>query len=265
MGRTVERNHRKHFNPRSREGSDLKTTGSAPAARHFNPRSREGSDATRPHLTRRWRNFNPRSREGSDFSSNWICSEQEVFQSTLPRRERLSQPTTKKFLLHISIHAPAKGATLPCDYIILHRVFQSTLPRRERRVLWQRGSCSKDFNPRSREGSDVHLRQRFQIVWNFNPRSREGSDTSVLDLLISRLYISIHAPAKGATSGIWTMHWKQRFQSTLPRRERPSRLALVSIPLQISIHAPAKGATAKITKTIPNDFCKINNYNNSFA
>ena len=33
----------------------------------------------------------------------------------------------------------------------------------------------------------------------------------------------------------------------------------------ISIHAPVKGATAKITKTIPNDFCKINNYNNGFA
>lgn len=33
----------------------------------------------------------------------------------------------------------------------------------------------------------------------------------------------------------------------------------------ISIHAPAKGATAKITKTIPDDFHKINNYNNSFA
>lgn len=40
--------------------------------------------------------------------------------------------------------------------------------------------------------------------------------------------------------------------------------ALVAM-LKISIHAPAKGATAKITKTIPNDFCKINNYNNSFA
>lgn len=35
--------------------------------------------------------------------------------------------------------------------------------------------------------------------------------------------------------------------------------------MQISIHAPVKGATAKITKTIPNDFYKINNYNNSFA
>ena len=37
------------------------------------------------------------------------------------------------------------------------------------------------------------------------------------------------------------------------------------LPQPISIHAPAKGATAKITKTIPNDFGKINNYNNSFA
>ena len=34
---------------------------------------------------------------------------------------------------------------------------------------------------------------------------------------------------------------------------------------EISIHAPAKGATAKITKTIPNDLRKINNYNNSFT
>lgn len=43
-----------------------------------------------------------------------------------------------------------------------------------------------------------------------------------------------------------------------------SRIA-AHVDLLISIHAPAKGATAKITKTIPNDFCKINNYNNSFA
>ena len=34
---------------------------------------------------------------------------------------------------------------------------------------------------------------------------------------------------------------------------------------EISIHAPVKGATAKITKTIPNDLRKINNYNNSFT
>ncbi len=56
---------------------------------------------------------------------------------------------------------------------------------------------------------------------NFNPRSREGSDKDT------------KMPLEGATF--------------------------------ISIHAPAKGATAKITKTIPNDLRKINNYNNSFT
>ena len=100
--------------------------------------------------------------------------------------------------------------------------------------------------------------------------------------------ISIHAPAKGATrySGAGLLPIRG-FQSTLPRRERPAG-RLVQRPTahdfnprsregsdfnsqkrsrqeKISIHAPAKGATAKITKTIPDDFRKINNCNNSFA
>ena len=99
--------------------------------------------------------------------------------------------------------------------------------------------------------------------------------------------ISIHAPAKGATSLRDFAALRLPFQSTLPRRERhwSTRLQYASGGISIhapakgatpitdeaynyyviSIHAPAKGATAKITKTIPNDFCKINNYNNSFA
>ncbi|MFR5641348.1 MAG: hypothetical protein ACLUDF_10220, partial [Butyricicoccus sp.] len=75
-----------------------------------------------------------------------------------------------------------------------------------------------------------------------NPRSREGSDIRAKDGSDTSR-ISIHAPAKGAT---------ETFEAIAP-------------VITISIHAPAKGATAKITKTIPNDFCKINNYNNSFA
>ena len=55
--------------------------------------------------------FNPRSREGSDFT----------FDSTL------------KLTLIISIHAPAKGATLYYSQRMLQSIeFQSTLPRRER-------------------------------------------------------------------------------------------------------------------------------------
>ena len=99
--------------------------------------------------------------------------------------------------------------------------FQSTLPRRERRDDHLLRFCARDFNPRSREGSDVRApcgtgggRK------NFNPRSREGSD--IIHHPMSTLYlISIHAPAKGATF----FHTKFYFfllifQSTLPRRER---------------------------------------------
>ena len=32
------------------------------------------------------------------------------------------------------------------------------------------------FNPRSREGSDKHNMTRYELAKNFNPRSREGSD-----------------------------------------------------------------------------------------
>ena len=122
-------------------------------------------------------------------------------------------------------------------------LFQSTLPRRERpwsSWLWINFS---DFNPRSREGSDVSGITKSLSFLNFNPRSREGSD----GITIKRCgigVISIHAPAKGATEpdakilqGInyfnprsregsdrnYRKWWgfRQGFQSTLPRRERP--------------------------------------------
>ena len=38
--------------------------------------------------------FNPRSREGSDRVIAWLAGEQWVFQSTLPRGERLLDPNT---------------------------------------------------------------------------------------------------------------------------------------------------------------------------
>ena len=146
----------------------------------------------------------------------------------------------------ISIHAPAKGATSGRNRR-RHRgpKFQSTLPRRERR----RASCpsprrSRYFNPRSREGSDAAGLHTAAPVRHFNPRSREGSDVPQDLHLLSALCISIHAPAKGAT---WqavrsrrVSHFNPRsregsdatfprprlrrdtrFQSTLPRRERP--------------------------------------------
>ena len=78
----------------------------------------------------------------------------------------------------ISIHAPAKGAT---DSPLVDL------------------SLAMDFNPRSREGSDPETGASSGSDTNFNPRSREGSDVSERTAYY-RVKISIHAPAKGATT-----------------------------------------------------------------
>ena len=99
-------------------------------------------------------NFNPRSREGSDVVENDENVPDFIFQSTLPRRERL--------LSLIRLHQGQQ--------------FQSTLPRRERRKNWSERMGRADFNPRSREGSDTEHAAAVAKEYDFNPRSREGSD-----------------------------------------------------------------------------------------
>ncbi len=129
-----------------------------------------------------------------------------IFQSTPPRRERLSKPTFRASLSVISIHAPAKGATAQPATTEKAKQFQSTPPRRERQVGLKAMGLTKYFNPRPREGSDCDIEIEFSI-----------------------LKISIHAPAKGATT-------------------RPAGLIAV---IKISIHAPAKGATLSSCRIAP--------------
>ena len=62
------------------------------------------------------------------------------------------------------------------------------------------------FNPRSREGSDTQLSMQMWRILYFNPRSREGSDEMVMHCSPHDLRISIHAPARGATSILSKIH-----------------------------------------------------------
>ena len=80
-----------------------------------------------------------------------------IFQSTLPRGERLLQEQNELLSKNcISIHAPARGAT-----------------GNENGFLW----FCRNFNPRSREGSDLRqIEFKCGLAYDFNPRSREGSD-----------------------------------------------------------------------------------------
>ncbi len=129
-----------------------------------------------PRSLRKQENFNPRSREGSDCSSS----------------------SNLQTALKISIHAPARGATLNLEKVVAvckfqstlprgerhHQPvrqaptlrFQSTLPRGERRRYADFHESGNNFNPRSREGSDRKENRDRLLQLYFNPRSREGSD-----------------------------------------------------------------------------------------
>ena len=170
-----------YFNPRSREGSDL--TGStladttrkisihAPAkgatvdqdkadyACHISIHA-PAKGATSPVASSSTSSiyFNPRSREGSDICQPYLAMFLLTFQSTLPRRERRTDCVIPSATSSISIHAPAKGATaFSIVSVSSFALFQSTLPRRERLLMSTKGQRQKNFNPRSREGSDLLL------------------------------------------------------------------------------------------------------------
>ena len=120
------------------------------------------------------------------------------FQSTLPREERHNMIMYSQAKRQISIHAPTRGATYYNYAQNSCLAFQSTLPREERRLL------------------QLSVLQHL----NFNPRSHERSDLYPFPI-IRHMFISIHAPTRGATLVITS----------------------TSALLSISIHAPTRGAT----------------------
>ena len=82
--------------------------------------------------------------------------------------------------------------------LVFEVAFQSTPPRRGRPCRLRLLNPKYRFNPRPREGGD----------------SFKGYSTSVL-------IVSIHAPAKGATTIAADSFPVNTFQSTPPRRGRP--------------------------------------------
>ena len=77
-----------------------------------------------------------------------------------------------------------------------------------------------NFNPRSHKGSDLLEGEKRDMLWNFNPRSHKGRDEEMGAIMYS-IYISIHAPTRGATQSCKGRNPFFQFQSTLPQGERP--------------------------------------------
>ena len=188
-----------HFNPRSREGSDeyslrfsavsslisihapakgatLRVTHATHSQRIFQPTlpRRERPRCVLCISGRVW-HFNPRSREGSD----------------IPPRHR-----ERRF--HISIHAPAKGATPSPTSITYTKTISIHAPAK--------GATISQLVSKVEELISIHA-------------PAKGA-TSIAFALAIWDSISIHAPAKGATDHIEPHNGDWEFQSTLPRRER---------------------------------------------
>ena len=189
------------FNPRSRVGSDRPAGAGIGDGEYFNPRSRVGSDI--PHLSGRRRNqdFNPRSRVGSDPTNLYNKAVEYLISIHAPAWGATRRRQRQHRNYQISIHAPAWGATRGADH---------------------RPGNPRDFNPRSRVGSDkipsciLKSFSKFQSTLprgerpalesfmqtsaiHFNPRSRVGSDSMARGQKGFANMISIHAPAWGAT------------------------------------------------------------------
>ena len=82
----------------------------------------------------------------------------------------------------VSIHAPARGATLDIQIALRMAVaFQSTRPRGARRIGFRRDRFQDlRFNPRAREGRDTWSARASRRTACFNPRAREGRDIMLL-------------------------------------------------------------------------------------
>ena len=167
------------------------------------------------------------------------------FQSTLPRGERLYQSECLFLYICISIHAPARGATLSWKRWIRHYHISIHAPARGATGLlpWM----------------------GFILMISIHAPARGATMTQ--KPILAPIHISIHAPARGATptsaafsrSSIYfnprsregsDKFWHlsldltdRTFQSTLPRGERRRTEACSRSASDISIHAPARGAT----------------------
>ncbi len=148
--------NRSGFNPRARTGRDVSTAGTATTSCSFNPRARTGRD------------LDP-----------WMTpSPPEWFQPTRPHRARPVTGQGPLFIVDVSTHAPAQGATshlfqvdrwravsthAPAQGATTRRTarkspsaeFQPTRPHRARRSWWPRARWPRSsFNPRARTGRD---------------------------------------------------------------------------------------------------------------
>ena len=235
-----------NFNPRSRKGSDPDTPPPAPNISNFNPRSRKGSDNTLIDGLGLLLLFQSTLPQGERLCSKRLSSIVVVFQSTLPQGERQIRNSKMAEDIKISIHAPARGATVLRLFAGLRIVISIHAPARGA-TLWyiHIRRCGMDFNPRSRKGSDMAAQTNILQNTVFQSTLPQGERRVPHTKTPFTHAISIHAPARGATFPIFTSLRRTTFQSTLPQGERRGSLSIMQNPANFNPRS-RKGSDAVV-------------------
>ena len=171
----------------------------------FNPRTHTGCDAQNSHTSRELQCFNPRTHTGCD---------------VMPVRYLDS--------IHVSIHAPTRGATGLVTFFGFSGAFQSTHPHGVRHTpcFPSHPSIPVSIHAPTRGATDMTAWANAVQAVSIHAPTR-GATTCAIELADPRV-VSIHAPTRGATSA--------------------SRLWNYGIT--VSIHAPTRGATSDVTDSI---------------
>ena len=174
--------------------------------------------------SRDFRHFYPRTRKGCDGDSPHIFVTGSLFLSTHPQGVRRAVISSVQPFQHISIHAPARGATYAVN---------------------SNRHTAIDFYPRTRKGCDCDCASsNAKAMISIHAPARGATQVSAEKLRF--FLISIHAPARGATVAIGLVSRKQFISIHAPARGATNRTQILQQYLDISIHAPARGATRKI-------------------
>ena len=173
-------------------------------------------DTLRPAKAEAFQSTRPRGARLQPLDFRRVRSE---FQSTRPRGARRNRFRFSCFALHVSIHAPARGATHHPGSSCSIAWFQSTRPRGARRRSCRRNQRERCFNPRAREGRDAPAQKRRRI-FDVSIHAPARGATIPDEPAAALAGVSIHAPARGATSATMRLTSASLFQSTRPRGAR---------------------------------------------
>ena len=121
-----------------------------------------------------------------------------MFQSTRPRGARHEAAARLIRQEFVSIHAPARGATFAGDITLQNGEFQSTRPR----------------------GARLRSSSRNALLPQFQSTRPRGARRRLIQDIESADFVSIHAPARGATNTLYHCRTDKKFQSTRPRGAR---------------------------------------------